>query len=176
MKARNRLSGLGSLVLGVFFVSPGAASVGQDGAAASTTAPTRTIAPSPRAATAGATQTTSTTHMGFGKKIRCIVGQAAAFTTILSEAVLFVPFAWLLRSSLGDLPWAGILWRPLAATACMIGAALLVAPAHSLLAAVIGSVVYAAAWWLLRALSAEEWALLAPLLPGRLRARFIRTA
>ena len=39
MKARNRLSGLGSLVLGVCFVSPGAASVPQDGGAQSTTAP-----------------------------------------------------------------------------------------------------------------------------------------
>ena len=38
MKARNRLSGLGSLVLGVCLVSPGAASV-QDGGAQSTTAP-----------------------------------------------------------------------------------------------------------------------------------------
>ena len=101
--------------------------------------------------------------------------QAAAFTTILSEAVLFVPFIWILRGSIGDLPWLQMLWRPLAATGLMIGAAALGGFVHPLFAAVFASIVYAAAWWFLRALNAEEWALLGPLLPGRLRARLPKT-
>ncbi|HYO89545.1 MAG TPA: oligosaccharide flippase family protein [Candidatus Limnocylindrales bacterium] len=101
--------------------------------------------------------------------------QAAAFTTILSEAVLFVPFTLILRGSVGDLPWLQMLWRPLAATGLMIGAAALAAQANLLLGAVVGSVVYAAAWWFLRTLDANEWALLSPLLPGRLRARLPKT-
>ena len=102
--------------------------------------------------------------------------QAAAFTTILSEAVLFVPFIFLLRGSIGDLPWAGILWRPLLATALMIGAATLGGFVHPLFAAAVSTIVYLVAWWFLRALSAEEWALLAPLLPGKLRAMLPKTA
>ncbi len=97
--------------------------------------------------------------------------QAAAFTTILSEAVLFVPFYLLLRDSLGRLPWLGILWRPAAATALMLAAALAVSSVSNLAGVLIGIVVYAGAWWLLRVLNAEEWGLLGPLLPGRLRAR-----
>jgi O-antigen/teichoic acid export membrane protein len=102
--------------------------------------------------------------------------QAAAFTTILSEAVLFVPFYLLLRKSIGDLPWFSMLWRPLAATALMIGAVTLGGLVHPLFAAVVGSGVYIAAWWFLRALNAEEWALLSPLLPGRIRARLPKPA
>jgi O-antigen/teichoic acid export membrane protein len=97
--------------------------------------------------------------------------QAAAFTTILSEAVLFIPFILILRGSIGDLPWVSMLWRPLLATALMIGAASLGALASPLLGALTGSIVYAAAWWFLRALDANEWALLSPLLPARLRTR-----
>ena len=102
--------------------------------------------------------------------------QAAAFTTILSEAVLFVPFIWLLRGSIGDLPWVSMLWRPLLATALMIGAVTLGGFVHPLFAAAVGSLVYGLAWWFLRALSPEEWALLGPLLPGKLRARLPKTA
>ncbi|MBL8145403.1 MAG: flippase, partial [Anaerolineae bacterium] len=102
--------------------------------------------------------------------------QAAAFSTILSEAVLFVPFIMLLRGSIGDLPWLSMLWRPLLATALMIGAATVGGFVHPLFAAAVSSLVYVLAWWFLRALSPEEWALLGPLLPGKLRARLPKTA
>jgi O-antigen/teichoic acid export membrane protein len=102
--------------------------------------------------------------------------QAAAFTTILSEAVLFVPFILILRGSIGDLPWLSMLWRPLVATALMIGVVTLAGLVHPLFAAAIGSLVYALAWWFLRALNAEEWALLGPLLPGRIRSRLPKPA
>ncbi|MFN8378879.1 MAG: oligosaccharide flippase family protein [Anaerolineae bacterium] len=102
--------------------------------------------------------------------------QAAAFTTILSEAVLFVPFILLLRGSIGNLPWVSMLWRPLLATALMIGAATLGGFVHPLFAAAVGSVVYILAWWFLRALSPAEWALLGPLLPGKIRSLLPKTA
>jgi O-antigen/teichoic acid export membrane protein len=46
--------------------------------------------------------------------------QAAALTTIASELILFVAFAWLLHSELGRIAWWGLLWRPLAAGVVML--------------------------------------------------------
>lgn len=99
--------------------------------------------------------------------------QAAAFTTILSEAVLFVPFYWLLRAKLGPVPWLALLWRPLAAAGAMLAVllALVSIGFGVLLATVLAGGAYAGLWLALRALDADEWARLAPLLPRRVRAR-----
>ena len=46
--------------------------------------------------------------------------QAAAIITILSEAVLLVPFARLLHEAMGSLPWVGMIWRPIVAAGAML--------------------------------------------------------
>ena len=99
--------------------------------------------------------------------------QAAAVTTILSELVLFVPFAWLMHRGLGGaVGWGAILWRPLVAAAAMLaiisGASGLGMPL--LLALVIGGAVYGAVLLALRPLDQQEMAILRPLLPARVQA------
>ncbi len=102
--------------------------------------------------------------------------RAAALTTIASEAVLFIGFAWLLRGSLGGLNWPGIVWRP--ATASGVMAVLMAALWTSLpvVAVVGGSAIYLGVLLALRPLSATETARLAPMLPGRIRRAVLVTA
>jgi O-antigen/teichoic acid export membrane protein len=95
--------------------------------------------------------------------------QAAAITTILSEIVLWLPFAYLLGGAVGPIHWPGLLWRPALAAALMLvvmGVGWAVTP---LLALALGGAVYLGALAALRPFSVEEWALLAPLLPRRFR-------
>jgi O-antigen/teichoic acid export membrane protein len=94
---------------------------------------------------------------------------AAALTTIASEAILWVPFYWLLRGKIGTIPWAGMLWRPLAATAGMLAIMLIFSPLHPLIGLMAGVAVYILAWRFLNVLDSDEMGRLAPLLPGRLR-------
>ncbi|MAG37331.1 MAG: hypothetical protein CL878_13940 [Dehalococcoidia bacterium] len=90
---------------------------------------------------------------------------AAAWTTVASEVVLFVPFAVTVRRSLGTLP----LWREalvpliggLASAAVALGLSRLDSP--SLAVAFAALLVYAVAWLALRPLDREEWELLAGL-------------
>ncbi|MBE2183391.1 MAG: oligosaccharide flippase family protein [Anaerolineae bacterium] len=102
--------------------------------------------------------------------------QAAAFTTILSEAVLFVPFYLLLRPVLGNMPWFRILWRPVLATIAMIAVMLLLSPVHMLIALPVGILTYAGLWYGLKALTLDEWTRLAPLMPERVRGRLAARA
>ncbi len=102
--------------------------------------------------------------------------QAAAFTTILSEAVLFVPFYLLLRPVLGTMPWFSMLWRPVIATIAMIAVMLLLWPLHMLLALPAGIIAYAGLWVALKALTPDEWARLAPLMPKQVRERLAAEA
>ncbi len=95
--------------------------------------------------------------------------RAAAVTTILSEAVLLLPFGMLLQSALGKLDWLDMVWRPAVAGAVMLVSTALLWPVTPVLALPAGSVVYLGVLWLLRPLNAAEWSLLLPLLPGRLR-------
>ncbi|MFN8447151.1 MAG: flippase [Anaerolineae bacterium] len=95
--------------------------------------------------------------------------QAAALTTIASEAVLFVPFALLLRSALGSIPWVSMVWRPVIAAVVMFGALALGWGIQPVLALIVAGLVYGGVLLALRPLSADEWARLMPLLPPRLR-------
>ncbi|MBW4437945.1 MAG: oligosaccharide flippase family protein [Pleurocapsa minor GSE-CHR-MK-17-07R] len=97
--------------------------------------------------------------------------QAAALTTIASEAILWIPFYLLLRGAMGDVPWLAVLWRPLAAGGLMLGAMLLLWPTNELIGLAGGLLAYGAAWMSLHVLNQDEWQRLGPLLPGRLRAR-----
>jgi O-antigen/teichoic acid export membrane protein len=96
--------------------------------------------------------------------------QAAALTTIASEIVLFVPFALLMQSKLGRLPWLAIIARPALAAGVMAGVTLLGwVLIHPAFGVVLGAVAYPLALLAVRPLSADEWRLLSPVIPARAR-------
>ena len=99
--------------------------------------------------------------------------QAAALSTIASEAALLIPFLWVLRREMPglNLATAGeMLWRPTLAGAGMLLAALaLMAAGLSALALLLAPPVYIMFWWRLRPLNAAERRRLRPLVPMRLR-------
>jgi O-antigen/teichoic acid export membrane protein len=97
---------------------------------------------------------------------------AAAAITIFSEAVLLVMFYIVLRRALGRVHWVRTLWKLLASAALMGGTALAL-DRVSLPLALIGSLaVYAVGIVLLKPFTDDEMRGIAPLLPGRFRARF----
>jgi len=95
--------------------------------------------------------------------------RAAAIITILSEAMLLVPFAVLLTGAVGKIPWFKMLWKPVAAAAAMAAVMFVGWPIQPFIALVIGTAVYFLLLLLLRPLDSDEWARLAPLLPGRFK-------
>ena len=99
--------------------------------------------------------------------------QAAALSTIASEAALLIPFLWVLRREMPglNLATAGeMLWRPTLAGAGMLLAALaLMTAGLSALALLLAPPVYLVLWWRLRPLNAAERRRLRPLVPMRLR-------
>jgi len=98
--------------------------------------------------------------------------RAAALTTIASEAVLFVPFALLLRGALGPIPWLHMVWRPGVAAAAMFAALALGWDIQPILALIVSGLAYVGILLALRPLSSDEWTRLMPLLPARLRRVF----
>ncbi|NWF70464.1 MAG: flippase [Chloroflexi bacterium] len=100
--------------------------------------------------------------------------RAAAVTTILSELMLLLPFAWLLQKALGRLNWLDMLWRPTLASAALLLALLALWDTLPLLALPLGVLVYGGVLLLLRPLDADEMARLSPLLPARVRALVTR--
>lgn len=96
--------------------------------------------------------------------------QAAAVTTILSEAILLVPFGLLMQRGLArPLPWLGWLWRPLVAAGGMIVAAILLDAWPLLLRVPAVSLVYVVLLVLLNPLDDDEWATVDSLIPQPLR-------
>jgi O-antigen/teichoic acid export membrane protein len=91
--------------------------------------------------------------------------QAAAVITILSELVLFIPFAYLMQSALGRINWFDIAWRPCMAGLAMAGAVLVLGNLSMPLAIVGGGVVYSVAFILLRPLNDEERRMVMPIVP-----------
>jgi O-antigen/teichoic acid export membrane protein len=96
---------------------------------------------------------------------------AAAIITIFSELTLLVAFYIVLRSALGRVSWLGLLWRPALAATLMTGATLILARTHLLAGLGGGLAVYLAVLIVLRPLTADEAAQIAPLLPRPIRAR-----
>ncbi|MEO1291158.1 MAG: polysaccharide biosynthesis C-terminal domain-containing protein, partial [Chloroflexota bacterium] len=95
---------------------------------------------------------------------------AAAVTTILSEAALLIPFAILMHRGLGSsIDWLALIWRPIVAVAIMIGIVFALMPLNLYLALAVASPVYVIVLLALNPLDAEERAILAPMLPERLR-------
>jgi O-antigen/teichoic acid export membrane protein len=87
--------------------------------------------------------------------------QAAAITTILSEFILLLPFAYLMQRGLEQrLDWIGIIWRPLVSTGAMILSIYLLLPINMILALLVGSIVYLALLLALKPLNPDEYALL----------------
>ncbi len=99
--------------------------------------------------------------------------RAAALTTIASEGILMIGFALLLRSEMRGVNMLGVLWRPAVAAGGMAAAMAAGYGLHPLTGVAAGVLVYPALWAALRPLDAEEWALVRPLLPGRLAQRAI---
>ncbi|MBZ0287042.1 MAG: polysaccharide biosynthesis C-terminal domain-containing protein, partial [Anaerolineae bacterium] len=97
--------------------------------------------------------------------------RAAAIITILSEAMLLIPFALLLMGAVGSIPWLRMLWKPAAATAAMALILFVGWPVQPFIALAIGTAAYALLLLLLRPFDSDEWARLSPLLPGRLKSR-----
>ncbi len=92
---------------------------------------------------------------------------APAYVAIASEVVLLIPFYVGIRRHLAPVPWARLLWRPLAA-ALPMGALFIIRPGGSfILALVAGLALYGAGVVLLRVLNAEERDALAGVVPWR---------
>jgi len=98
---------------------------------------------------------------------------AAAFTTILSEFVLWGMFYVVVLSELGRINWARTLWR-IAAAGVLTGVATYTLGGLNLwLGFAAGLLVYVAAVFALRPLSDDEMQRIAPVIPSALRARLL---
>jgi O-antigen/teichoic acid export membrane protein len=98
--------------------------------------------------------------------------RAAAVTTILSELILMIGFAVLLRGELDRIGMVGVLWRPGLAAGAM-AAVMGLWGGNLLLATISGVIVYPLVWMLSRPLNADELETVGPLLPGPLRKRLV---
>ncbi|MFN2142950.1 MAG: oligosaccharide flippase family protein [Candidatus Promineifilaceae bacterium] len=96
---------------------------------------------------------------------------AASVTTILSEIVLMVVFAYFLRRRMEGVDWLELMWRPWLVTLVMVAAMLAASQVHLLLALLLGLVLYPAGLLALRVIGDEEKQVLADILPGSLSAR-----
>lgn len=91
---------------------------------------------------------------------------AAAVTTILSELILLIPFAYLMQRGIGEsIDWLNIVWRPILATLLMAGLIVVLLPINMILALMVGSVAYLVVLLLLKPLEADEL----DMLPKKLR-------
>lgn len=95
--------------------------------------------------------------------------QAAAITTIFSEAALLVPFGVLMQRGMNrPIPWLGLLWRPIVAAGAMLLVIVGLWPLFNVVALVIGTGIYGVVLVALRPLSDAEAAMLQNMLPARL--------
>jgi O-antigen/teichoic acid export membrane protein len=99
--------------------------------------------------------------------------RAAAIITILSEGALFVAFYWIIRQEIGGMAWHRALWRPAVASALLLGAVLAAWRFAPFVAFILSPLFYGIALLSLRPFVPEEIARIAPLLPGRLRRRWL---
>ncbi len=95
--------------------------------------------------------------------------QGAAAVTVLSEIVLFMPFAWGIRRFVGALPWLQLSIRPVVSGAIMAAVLAVAANLSPLLALPASLMAYGGAILALGTFSSEEWAVLMRLLPFQAR-------
>jgi O-antigen/teichoic acid export membrane protein len=94
---------------------------------------------------------------------------AAAAITIASEIFEGAAFYWYLRQGLGHVPWLRLLWRLGISAAAMTSVTAILWPVQPLLALLAGLGIYSAGIIFLGAFTPEEQAILAAILPARLR-------
>jgi len=99
---------------------------------------------------------------------------AAGVTTILSELVLFVLFAYYLRRRMSGVRWGWLLKRPFIAATLMLIAIFLGGQIHLLVGLVLGTAVYVGSLFALRIIGDEEREILMQILPARVGERLGR--
>jgi O-antigen/teichoic acid export membrane protein len=97
--------------------------------------------------------------------------QAAGVTTILSEVVLLLVFAYYLRQRMPGMNWMGLLAKPLGLTAVVLLVMALGSLLHPVVGVALGLLVYAAGLPLLRIVGEDERQVLRSILPGPLVVR-----
>lgn len=96
---------------------------------------------------------------------------AAGVTTILSEVVLMLMFAYYLRQRGANVGWLGLVARPILLTLIMLAVMWLGAQIHLAVALVLGLLVYPAGLIALRIIEPEERRAIAAILPAGLAER-----
>jgi O-antigen/teichoic acid export membrane protein len=94
---------------------------------------------------------------------------AAAVTTILSELLLLLVFAYYLRPKMADVHWRQMVGRPTAVAAFMLAGMWLAAQWHLGLALLAGALIYLGGLWLLNPFLPEEQRILSDALPAPAR-------
>jgi O-antigen/teichoic acid export membrane protein len=103
--------------------------------------------------------------------VRAFSYTASGWILVAGEFLLVLLFYVGLRRHLGPVGWPSLLWRPVLAALVMGGAVWAASTIHPALALAAGVVVYPIALLLMRAITPEERAMLAPLLPEPVRLR-----
>jgi len=93
---------------------------------------------------------------------------AAGVTTILSEVVLFVLFAYYLRQRMAGVRWGWLLKRPFIAAILMLITIFFGGQIHLFVGLVLGTAVYVGSLFALRVIGDEEREILVQILPARL--------
>jgi len=96
---------------------------------------------------------------------------AASITTILSEIVLMIVFAYYLRQRMGGVNLLRLMWRPWLVTLVMVGAMWLGSQVHLIVGLAAGAIIYPAGLLLLRVVGSEELQVLVAILPGSVSRR-----
>jgi O-antigen/teichoic acid export membrane protein len=96
---------------------------------------------------------------------------AASVTTILSEVVLMVVFAFYLKQRMRGVKWLALMWRPWLVTLVMVGAMWLGSQIHLAVAMVAGALIYPAGLLLLGVVGEEEKQALSTILPAAITKR-----
>lgn len=96
---------------------------------------------------------------------------AASITTILSELVLMIVFAYYLRQRMHGVNWLALMWRPWLVTLIMVAAMWLGSQIHLVIGLIAGVLIYPVGLLLLRVINEDERRVLAAVLPGSISRR-----